>query len=315
MSRIIILEHDGGEMGNQLWGYISIYAYALEKGYACENYSFFEFARYFNLTPKSKIINSLFFLPFRRYGSRRSALRVKLYRLLYKIFVARPVTLLFANRVVYSRDGVDSIFYLPPTIPTAKKLVDMERSQKTIYFAQVSGGVFRNPEGISKHRDLIIKHFAPAPWVAEKVKDVIGPLRSRYKTIIGVHIRQGDYAVFKGGKFAISSERIRSIMDEYLAFSHKNPNEVVFVLVSDGSINEGIFHGLNIKMSRGSAGEDLFVLASCDAIIGSDSTFGHFASYYGNIPHLVMKNEPMDWNYYLGKNSYFTNKYFTVMLM
>lgn len=302
-------------MGNQLWNYISIYAYALERGYVCDNYSFFEYARYFNVAPKSKIINWLFFIPFRQYGNRRSAFRVKVYRLLYKIFVTRPFSLFAASRIIYSRDTVNSVYYLPPTVPSSNKLIDAEQSQRTVYFSQVSGGVFRNPDGINKYRGLVIKHFSPAPWVAKKVSEVVAPLRAQYKTLVGVHVRQGDYAVFKGGKFRISPERIRSILDEYLAFSQKNSSEVAFVFVSDGNINENIFRGLNVKVSRGSAGEDLFILASCDAIIGSDSTFGHFAAYYGNIPHIIMKNDPIDWEYYQGKNSYFINKYFTVMLV
>jgi hypothetical protein len=315
MQRVTILEHDGGEMGNQLWGYISIYAYALEKGYSCENYSFFEYARYFDLPLTSKIIRWLFFVPFQRYGNRRSALRVKLFRFLYKNIVARPMLVLWGDRVMYSRSGAESIYYLPPTQPATTELLRQEQLKKTIYFSQVSGGVFRNPAGIEKHRNSLVEIFKPARWVDEKISAVFQPLRARKKTIVGVHIRQGDYAIFKGGKFVVSQKRIREILDEYLAFSQKGVNDVVFVIVSDGIIEPEVFKGLETVVCRGSAGEDLFTLAACDVVIGSDSTFGHFAAYYGNIPHIVMKKDPMDWEYYKGRNSYFTSKYFTVMLV
>lgn len=315
MPRVIILQHDGGEMGNQLWNYVSIYAYAIERGYSCENFSFFEYARYFNLAQKSKIINWLFFLPFCQYQKRRSAFRVKIYRLLYKVFVVHPVSFFWKDQIIYSRDGVDAVCYLPPTIAAAKELAERERSSETIFFFQVSGGVFRNPTGIQAHRALLAKHFSPAPWVDERVRIFIEPLRARYKTLVGVHIRQGDYVAFKGGKFAVSPERIRRILDEYLMFFQKKSDEVMFIIASDGPVEEKFFQGLETKASNGSAGEDLFILASCDVIIGSDSTFGHFAAYYGDTPHIVMKNEPIDWTYYRGKESYFINKYFTVMLV
>lgn len=313
MPQIIILQHDGGEMGNQLWNYVSIYAYAIERGYSCENFSFFEYARYFNLAPKSKIINWLFFLPFCQYQKRRSAFRVKIYRLLYKVFVICPVSFFRKGQIIYSRDGTDAVYYLPPTIVATKELAERERSSETIFFSQVSGGVFRNPMGIQAHRALLSEHFSPAPWVDEKARIFIEPLRARYKTLVGVHVRQGDYAVFKGGKFLVSQKRTREILDEYLIYSQKKSDEVLFVIASDGPIEKEYFQGLHIMVSNASAGEDLFILASCDAVIGSDSTFGNFAAYYGDIPHIVMKNEPMDWDYYRGKNSYFINKYFTVM--
>lgn len=298
-------------MGNQLWNYVSIYAYAIERRYSCENFSFFEYARYFNLAPKSKIINWLFFLPFYQYQKRRSAFRIKIYRLLYKVFVVYPVSFFRKDQIIYSRDGVNAVYYLPPTIAVIKELAERERSSETIFFSQVSGGVFRNPEGVELHRSTIVEYFSPVSWVEKNVREFIDPLRKYYKILVGVHVRQGDYAVFKGGKFSVSQKRTREILDEYLVFSQKKSDEVMFVIASDGPIEEKFFQGLETKVSKGSAGEDLFILASCDAIIGSDSTFGNFAAYYGDIPHIVMKNESMDWDYYRDKDSYFRSKYET----
>ncbi len=314
MTKIIILENDGGEMGNQLWNYISVFAYALERGYSCENFSFFEYAQYFNVTPKSKIVSWLFFLPFRGHNKRRNSLRVRLYRFVYKLLIILPVTIFLKNRIVYSRDGVDGVYYLPPTIESTSKLSEQEHLKKTLFFSQVSGGVFRNSKGIEKHRVLIEQYFHPAPWVAKNIQTFVSPLRARYKTLVGVHIRQRDYAVFKDGKFTVSPERFCEVLNEYLVFSQKKTEEVVFIIASDGYVDKKLFEVFNIEISNGSAGEDMFTLSLCDVVIGSDSTFGYFSAYYGNIPHIVIKREPIDWDYYRGKESYFINKYLTVML-
>lgn len=313
MHRIIILQHDGCEMGNQLWNYASIYAYCAEMGFECEDFSFFEYSRYFNVAPKSRFVKWLFFMPFREHSKRRSSFKVKVYRFLYKIFVVLPATVFLKHRIIYSRDGDGGVYYLPPSVEPTSDLLKKETSQKTLLFSQVSGGVFRNPKGLEKHRAFIEKYFQPASWVAKNVQTVVGPLREHYKTLVGVHIRQGDYVMFKGGKFAVSIERAREILDEYIVFSQKKSEDIVFILASDGHVDKKLFNGLNTEISNGSAGEDLFILALCDVVIGSDSSFGHFAAYYGNVPHIVMKGGPIDWNYYQSKNSYFINKYFTVI--
>ena len=55
--------------------------------------------------------------------------------------------------------------------------------------------------------------------------------------------------------------------------------------------------------------EDLYTLSLCDVIIGSNSSFGNFAAYYGNKPHIVLQKETMDWEYYKDRDAYFENKY------
>jgi len=92
----------------------------------------------------------------------------------------------------------------------------------------------------------------------------------------------------------------------------KNKEKTCFVITSDGPINADEFPGLNVTVSKNNAVTDLFLLASTDVIIGSNSTFGAFASYYGNIPFIVMQKEKIDWEYYKNKDKFFENKYCTV---
>ena len=53
-KKIIILWHNGGRLANQLWLYISVYAYALEKKYDLENHTFFEYSEYKDSTCDEK---------------------------------------------------------------------------------------------------------------------------------------------------------------------------------------------------------------------------------------------------------------------
>jgi len=47
MKRAIILNNGGGRLADQLWNFISVYAYALVRGYACEDWAGFEYYGYF----------------------------------------------------------------------------------------------------------------------------------------------------------------------------------------------------------------------------------------------------------------------------
>lgn len=302
-------------MGNQLWNYASIYAYCVERGYTCENWSFFEYARYFkNTLPESFLLRLFFFASATPSEKRMFAYHTRILRGFYKFFLVWPFTVLYGRKIVYSRTVASNLYYLPPTVASPEFLSNLEHSARTIYFSFVSGGVFRNPVGLARHRDSVVSYFSPAPMVLKQVHNFINPLRNQYKILIGVHLRQTNYAKFKGGKFQIRQERTRNILEEYCKQKGYSHEEVCFVVASDGVVDQKEFDGFNIEISAHNAGEDLFILSLCDVIIGSDSTFGNFASYYGNIPHVIMKNEPMDWEYYADKNTYFINKYFTVML-
>ncbi len=312
MKKVVLLEHDGGELANQLWNYISVYAYALERGYTCENWSFFEYPDHFARKQEGRIIRYLFVPWFRGFTKRRSAVRRRVARKLYKLLVSNPMHVL-SRRVVYSTEVAGAAYYLPPTGEASAHLSRLENSKGPIYLAQVSGAVYRNPDGIMKHREKIIEAFRPASDITSTVTKTTEALRARYTHVVGVHIRQGDYTTFKGGKYFIEQRRVRQILDQYLLERNLSANEACFFIASDGKIDESLFNGLAIHVSKASAGEDLFTLAACDAVIGSDSTFGHFAAYYGNVPHIVMKKEQMDWGYYQGKNTYFVNTYLTIM--
>ena len=310
MKKAIILKHGGGELANQLWNHVSIYAYCLEKNFECENYSFFEYAHFFDIPPiKNKIIYSLFFRPFRNYVGRRSSFHTRFFRTLYKAYVFF-VYVRKQGSIISSINSTNTPFYLPPSHLPKESLLDTEKNNHTLYF---DGWLFRNPDGIQKYRDKIIRYFTPKEFVRAKVQSVILPLRKRFTHIVGVHIRHGDYITFKDGRYFLETSRVFEILKEYLNESGKQAEETVFVVTSDGDIAIDDFPGLNTIPVRGNAVEDLFTLGATDIIIGSDSSYGNLAAYFGNIPHIVMTKEPIDWEYYRGKTTYSPAKYCTMV--
>ena len=312
-KEVVIIQHNpstgiNGQLANQLWNFISIYAYSLEIGAKCLNYSFFEFSRHFCIPVGNIWIDNLIFKPFNfliKFIPERSL--IPLWRKIYKVWTI--IYLAFDNKIQIISDS--GPYYLPPSEKVPLEFLSLDLSKKTkLYF---SGWLFRNPIGIIKYRNQIVTHFRPNKKIDKIICDYIKPIREKFKTVIGLHIRQGDYVQFKGGKYYVTPERARIIVDQFINNNNIDNRETALIITSNGPINEKIFDGLNVYISKHSGPEDLFILSACDIIVGSDSTFGNFASYYGNIPHIVMTNEDIDWKYYKNRTEYFQNKYCTLV--
>ncbi|MDP3996376.1 MAG: hypothetical protein Q8P86_01630 [bacterium] len=308
-KKTIILWHGGGELGNQLWNFASIYAYCLEHDRECLNYSFFQYGEFFNMPVGNKFIKTLFFSPFKSYRKRRNGLRVKIAKLIYKIIYLKPIEIMFSQKVVSSENLESKTYCLPPT-QRPPELFRKEEDSDVVYMV---GWLFRNPEGLRKFRKELLDVFAPKKEIMNRTEEILRPLRLKYNNIVGVHIRQGDYAFFKSGEYFIEQKRVREILDEYMRENNIDESNTLFVITSDGAVQSKFFNGLNVYISKEDAVTDLFLLAKTRTIIGSDSSFGAFASWYGNIPHIIFKKDKMDWQYYSDKNSYFENKYCTLV--
>lgn len=316
-KRVVILWHNGGRLANQLWPYMSAFAYCLERGYRLENHCFFEYARHFNLRPNNRLIELLYYRTHDFLKRNFSKIFFRdphdnLFRKFYKAYV-KMVERFCRSQVVYaSMEPQPHVQYLPPTTGTSPELLRLEADpQRTIYF---HGWLFRNPVGLEKYRREITAAFGPKPEVAAKVAANMAELRFRYRKIVGLHIRQGDYRGDPdANKHCFSAEEVNATVREYVSRFGVDTQTTCFVVCSDESVDLGKFPGLDVRQNRGSFMEDLFLLAACDVIIGSNSTFGPFAAYYGNIPFITLRKEGIDWDYYRGKDKFFFDKYATLV--
>ena len=302
-KKIIIIESaPGARLTNQLWNFASVYAYCLEKGFVCENHSFFEYKHQPDGQYSRLDYNNFFDLP--RHGWLNKIL-IKIHLSQNKFCIKlRPydryvnlIKTFFSEQIIYSDIDKTSPFYLPPSenqnSSQQKMLSSIEASKaKNIYFC---GWLFRNPAGLKKYHIKIKEYFYPKKEISAKVDSFIQPLRKKYRHIVGVHIRQTDYQTYRNGSFFFKQEKIKIFLENYLQFFNRDKNETLFILCSDGPIDKHLFNGLNIKTGPGKSIEDFFTLAQTDIIIGSDSTFSAFAAYLGNIPFAVFAEPDIDW--------------------
>lgn len=300
-KKLVILKHGGGELANQLWNYASIYAYGLETGASVRNPSFFEYHYFFRFLKNESVITKLTTRIFFSTPRRRSHVLNRIQRSKYA--VRAEITELFNSKRVYSSENsLNQATYLPPSADLPARL----EGQSKIY---LSGWLFRNPKGLAKFGEQLRRAFLPEERIVARIDGIMTPLRARYERVVGIHIRQSDYAGFKDGRFILSQDRVRAIINEYIREYGIDATKTLFLIASDGPIDQSKFNGLNIYVSKENSVVDLFLLARTDIILGSDSSFGAFAAWHADIPHVIFKNDRIDWEYYKEKKAFFENKY------
>ncbi len=307
-KKAIILQHNGDELGSQLWNYASIYAYCVDRRIDCINYSFFEFAEFYpHLTPKNLVVKFLFFIPFTHFKGRKYSLYTRFFRFIYRVYVNIMRLLHKKSHIRLGQHVKYKTYNLPPT--NESREINRLEKKNSIY---LDGHLFRNHAGMKKYRKEIVSHFTPSKKVQQEVANRLSKMHSDYVTVVGVHIRQSDYRTFKRGRFFVDVGHMRTFIDEFIEKFKIDTQKTVFYITSDSPVENSYFEGLNFVIESDNPAIELYTLSGTDIILGSDSHFGSFASYYGNIPHIVCHRTEIDWDYYMDKHEFFPNKYWII---
>jgi len=156
------------------------------------------------------------------------------------------------------------------------------------------GWLFRDKPIVEKHIDIIRKVFKPVEPHYSNVINHIKKSRIDTDILVGVHIRKGDYAKWKGGKYFYENEvyakAMRSIKEQL-----PQDKRITFLICSNEPINMADFEGLTIVTATNQFIEDLYELSLCDYIVGTLSTYSLWASFYGGVPlcHILDKQQPI----------------------
>lgn len=293
---IVILDHGDGRLGNQLWNFANVLAYCFERGYGCRNYAFYRYDRFFKGTLTHPLFGHIL-----KYVPGR--LKRPLHKTLQSyIFRRKGILIIDSEAEMDTRNNKP--FYLVPSMNknalsrTQTRLENFEvDTQTTAYF---TGWMFRNPEGVIKYHDLICAHLQPNKAIMNRAKQLIHSLRQSADEIIGIHIRKTDYSKYANGAFYFDEHMVRPIIDSYLAYratTDVEQKKISFLICSDDPhLDVSTFTGLDFTLGPSDPVTTMFALSLTDLIIGSDSTFGGFAAYYGNIPIIFFSRNPIDWN-------------------
>jgi hypothetical protein len=126
--------------------------------------------------------------------------------------------------------------------------------------------------------------FAPDAAVSAEIAGLIDKCRQQCDVLVGVHIRQGDYRHWQGGKYSYDNGVYRQKMCDIEAQMAARCKRAGFLACSNEPIPAEDFAGLQITPGPGNMIHDLYSLAACDYLIGPPSTYSGWASFYGKVP-------------------------------
>jgi hypothetical protein len=141
---------------------------------------------------------------------------------------------------------------------------------------------------LAQQQEGLRGYFQPVPEFEQPAKTFIGGLRERHDLVIGVLIRQSDYASWDAGRFFFSTaqyaEWIRQVVELHPG------QRVAVVVASEEWQDPQLFAGLPVFLATGNprAGghwfENWVELSLCDFIVSAPSTFSATAAFRGNVP-------------------------------
>lgn len=145
---------------------------------------------------------------------------------------------------------------------------------------------------VAKHKDVIRRCFAPQPDVLEYVDKTINSIRKENDgcKIVGIHIRRGDYKIWREAKYYYDFSFYHDVMQEIV---HQNVGEkIFFVITSNETVPPKCTDGFSFYYNSESSGIcDLYLLSKCDYIAGPPSTYSQWASFYGDVPLKLLCGE------------------------
>ena len=272
---MFIIARKDGQLGNQLIRSAHFIAFAIERRVMILNLALHEYADYFESTkgsllcrypPKkgccqaSKLLRGFLFRRAQRFASKLTAHGPKL------------------KKVSVIRSDLTQHFLLdnPGFLETIKPM--------QVVFVQ--GYFFRDPVNFVRHSEEIRNIFTPVRKHRQNVSTLIEQARKSSTTLVGLHIRQGDYQKFLGGKYYYTIDQYVSVMERILGVFPVN--RIKFVICSDTRQPEEPFKRFDHIWGTGHLVEDMYALAECDYIVGPPSSFSNWASFYGKAPiHLL----------------------------
>jgi Glycosyl transferase family 11 len=150
---------------------------------------------------------------------------------------------------------------------------------------------------LAKHREEVLRSLALSAPHLELAHREIGKFRETSDYLIGVHIRQGDYALWNRGRHYHDTRQyvtwMRTAVERFA-----DRGRIGFVVCSDRPQPRELFAGLNVLVSSdansGAAVRDLIRLSRCDLLMAPPSTYGCWASLMGTVPILPLRSKQMD---------------------
>ncbi len=268
---MVVIANKSGKLGNRIIVFAHFIACALENNVKIMNPAFDEYAGFFRSTSRDLLC---------RYPLGNTVIRggEKTRRLIYHLvyYATRLIAKSkFSNRLVETivLDWEDKCSL------DGDEFIDLLKRRRLIL---AQGWQFRARRYFVKHANEVREFFRPVEAHERKVEELILRVRGQCDVLVGVHIRLGDYSMFKGGKYFFDVDKYVALMKDVEGLF--DGKKVGFLICSNESLQIQRFSGMQVFFGTNQPLEDMYALAGCDYILGPPSTFSMWASFYGQTP-------------------------------
>ncbi len=155
------------------------------------------------------------------------------------------------------------------------------------------GFAFRAIESVAHNYEWLQSLFRMHPRIAQSVSGFEESNKLVGKTVVGFHVRRGDYRSYRGGEFFYDDACWLKWIEQARGLFGSEENKFVGVLFSNEDIEQLVASGPDLISAPGDMYEDLLMLQRCHKIIGPPSTFSGWASFISGVPMqpLVSRSE------------------------
>ncbi len=282
---MVVISQKPGQLCNRLFVFAHFAANALEHGYAVLDPALDEYADLIN-GPSRQLLIRFPASPHRPvfYGAFATRVRRLFRKLLYR--VANKASRMARARPFCNFSQVQ-VLEGSRSEPIDLSPEDGRPIPCKAAISFVRGYFYHAKKNLQEHRQALLNYFGPAPPEARIVEQYIEAVREQAETLIGVHVRQGDYADFRGGKYLYSLEAYAAVMRQ---LATQFPGGPLFVLCTNGVLDPGVLTDIKWQQGPGGVATDLYALSRCDYILGPPSSYSRWAAFYGAVPLLVLED-------------------------
>ena len=278
-KKVLIIADCYGRLANRLTVLANVLSYAIENDFIVVDVAMRQTLSSDHLREQHHFANSLVFNDAGRcrHWIARSAIRVCVrYQKEVERFSQRQIGILASGLPIMRGDGNVRI-----------DLRSLNSSHANASCIVLTGIFLEHP----KPSEVILAKIRELLRPQDQDEDFVDAVIEQFNpnvTIIGVHVRHGDYRTWNDGCFYHSFEQYVQSME---IMRNSIQGETVFLIVSDEEQDMSLCpSSLNAHRIRGSEMQDLLLLSRCDYIIATHSSFANWASFYGQVPILTMRD-------------------------
>jgi hypothetical protein len=273
----LVLKRDYGQLGNRLHTHANALAFAIEHNLNFLNLSFTESAKDFsrqNYTTQDRYLPQASILG-------RFLSSSKIVSLLQRLSLSDRLLAKLGGRLkVIERKDDETI--------EEQDLFNELKSSSSVRIFLLRAWDVNCPQALEKHATQIRERLAPSSETKKVVLDLLGSIPPD-GLLVGLHIRRGDYAKWLGGLHYHSWEQYGEWLKQTHDILLRRGHKPTYILCSDEPPPSDIFSALPVRVGQRSPMTDLYALASCKLVLGPPSSFGSWASFYGEVPRVVLK--------------------------